>query len=311
MHKGLMVVGGIALASASAAIGWFGVQWLFQPDDTSASAESTEPAGPTTPLSYDLSQVLANGEDLFSPPQCGETWTSEVTPGNTVVPIVNVTTTDSGATANVAFTSDAEGVTAFLAQTGQLIVTRDDVVVTPNWGSEFVPELYMTTGDTQTAPGPDLEMTGASLCDVADELNSILADIDWENSTQEEIDAQYAKAAEFEAEHETLPAGDYKVYAWSPIIRGEQAAVARTLFEEGVTDVSLLQYTAGYSALSEDERIQPYCDEAETPDGGTELLCDVPQDVLIEVLERDVPESYIVDAEPAVAISEAFAFTIE
>ncbi|MDE0571849.1 hypothetical protein ON058_00270 [Demequina sp. B12] len=307
-----MVVGAVAIAGASAAVGWFGVKWLFAPEDTAASGDpTTAPAGPTVPLTFDLAQVVADGQELFTPPACGEEWTAQVTPGNQITPIVEVENSASGASARVAFTSESDGISAFLAQSGGIIVTRDDVVVTPNWGTEFVPQLFITAGTSPSTPGPDLDMTGASLCDIADELNSILSEFNWEDATQEEIDAQYAIAAEFEAEHQDLPAGNYKVYAWSPIIMGEPAASARVLAEEGITDLALLQYTAGYSPLASDERIAPYCDENDTPDGGTELLCDVPQDVLMEVLERDVPESYIVDAEPTIAISEAYEFTVE
>ncbi|WP_061961527.1 hypothetical protein [Demequina flava] len=309
MNKALMVVGAVAIAGASAAVGWYGVKYLFAPDETDASAGG-EPAGATVPLTFDLSQVAAEGADLFTPPACGEEWTAQATRGNHVMPVVDVATDDDGASVHVAFTSDLEGVTAFLAQEGQVIVTRDDVVVTPDWGTEFAPELFVTTEDHDTAPGATLQMSGASLCDVAGDLDAILGDFDWENATEDEIAAQYEKAAEFEQENQALPAGEYKVYAWTPIIVGEQAAVARKLAEEGITDLALLQYTAGYSPLADDPAIQPYCSENETPDGGTELLCDVPQDVLMELLERDVPESYIVDDEPVVAISEAFTFTV-
>ncbi|WP_062077595.1 hypothetical protein [Demequina globuliformis] len=311
MNKGLMAVGAVALAGASAAVGWFGVQFLFAPESSDTAAEGSDaPSGATVPLTFDLAQVVEHGDGLFTPPACGETWSAEPTPGNGVMPVVEVTQNDSGASARVAFTSQSEGITAFLAQEGQVVVTRDDVVVTPDWGSEFAPELFITTDEVTAAPGAQLDMSGASLCDVASELDSILSDFDWENATEDEINAQYEKAAQFEQDNADLPAGEYKVYAWSPIIMGEQAAVARKLAEEGITDLALLQYTAGYSPIAQDERIQPYCEENETPEGTTELLCDVPQEVLLEVLERDVPESYIVDNEPTVAISEAFSFTV-
>ncbi|WP_084079244.1 hypothetical protein [Demequina sp. NBRC 110057] len=310
MHKGLMVVGAIAVAGASAAVGWYGVKWLVQPE---ASAEpGTSPVSASTvSLSYDLDSIEEQAAGLFEPPACGETWTADAASANGVSVAANVDTTDGSATASVSFTVDSSDITAFLAQQGQLIVTRDDVVVTPDWGSEFVPQLFMATSETPAAGSSTYDITGASLCDVAGELSALWDDFDWDNATDEEIAARYDEVAAFEDEHATLPAGEYKVYAWSPIIQGTSAAVARVLTEEGLTDLSLLQYTAGYSSISDDERIAPYCEESETPDGNTEKLCDVPQDVLTEVLTRDVPESYVTDAEPTVAISEAFSFTVE
>lgn len=310
MHKGLMVVGAIAVAGASAAVGWYGVKWLVSSDQPAAEPSAT-PTGATTELAYDVSAISKQASGLFEPPACGDTWTSPATPANGVIPVVSVETMDGAASARVAFTSQSDGVTAFLAQQGQLIVTRDDVVVTPEWGSEFVPQLFMTTPDVPSAQSDPYAITGASLCDVADELSALWDDFDWDNATDEEITSRYDEVAAFEDEHASLPAGEYKVYAWSPIIQGEAAAIARTLTEEGLTDLSLLQYTAGYSAIADDDRIAPYCTESDTPDGGTELLCDVPQDVLTEVLTREVPESYVVDSTPTVAVSEAFSFTVE
>ncbi len=311
MHKGLMVVGAITVAGASAAVGWFGVKWLVSSDAPSAAAPSETPAGATVELAYDLEDIESAADGLFTPPACGETWTAEPQSAHGIIPVVTVESADGAAAARVAFTSEAEGITAFLAQQGQLIVTRDDVVVTPEWGSEFVPELIMTAGETPSAQSDSYAITGSSLCDVADEMSALWDDFDWDNATDEEITERYEEVAAFESEHAELPAGEYKVYAWSPVIQGEAAAIARELTEEGLTDLALLQYTAGYSAIAGDERIAPYCEESETPDGQTELLCDVPQDVLTDVLTRDVPESYVVDAAPTVAISEAFTFTVE
>lgn len=305
-----MVVGAIAVAGASAAVGWYGVKWLVSSDGEPAPGTSSVEAS-TVSLSYDLDAIESQAAGLFEPPACGDTWTGDAAAANGVSPVVEVATADGAASATMSFTVESSTITAFLAQQGQLIVTRDDVVVTPDWGSEFVPQLFMATSDVPAAGSGSYDITGASLCDVAGELSALWDDFDWDGATDEEIAERYEEVAAFEDEHATLPAGEYKVYAWSPIIQGEPAAIARALTEEGLTDLSLLQYTAGYSGIANDERIAPYCEESETPDGGTEKLCDVPQDVLTTVLTRDVPESYVVDAAPTVAISEAFSFTVE
>lgn len=308
-----MAVGAVAIAGLSAAVGWYGVQLLTGEGEAPVAEPSSTPTAdlPTVPLTFDLTEVESQASGLFNPPACGEEWSAEATAANGVIPEVDVTRGEMSASATVTFTSEDEALTAFLAQEGQLIITRDGVVVTPDWGSEFVPDLFVTSTDT-TAPSSDsIEFTGATLCDTAAELSAIWDDFDWSGATEEQIASRQQEAEDFEAANADLPPGDYEVYAWTPVILGEPAAAARALAEEGVTGLAYLQYTAGYSAIRDDPRIDNHCEESETPDGQSEMLCDVPQDVLAEVLTRDVPEHYVVDAPAAVAISEPATFTVE
>ncbi len=308
-----MAVGAIAIAGLSAAVGWYGVQLLTGGGETPVAEPSSSPTTDraTVPLTFDLAEVESQANGLFEPPACGDTWSAEATAANGVIPEVEVTRNAMSASATVTFTSEDEALIAFLAQEGQLIITRDGVVVTPDWGSEFVPDLFVTSTDT-TAPSSDsIEFTGATLCDTAAELSAIWDDFEWSSATEEQIAARQQEAEDFEAANADLPPGDYEVYAWTPVILGEPAAAARALAEEGVTGLAYLQYTAGYSAIRDDPRIADHCEESETPDGQSERLCDVPQDVLADVLTRDVPEHYVVDAPAAVAISEPATFTVE
>ena len=313
MNKGLMAVGAVAIAGLSAAIGWYGVKLLVPADEQAVAEPTGTPTADvdTVPLTFDLAAVEQQASGLFTPPACGEEWSSEPVEANGVIPVVEAMTTQGGASVTTSFQNASTETKAFLAQEGQLIVTRDGVVVTPDWGSEFVPDLYVTTSDASAPTSDTVDFSGAALCDVAGELSAIWDDFDWSSATEEEIAARQQEAEDFEAEHQDLPPGEYQVYAWSPIILGESAAAARALVEEGITDLAYLQYTAGYSPLRDDPRIAEHCEESETPDGQTELLCDVPQDVLTEVLRRDVPTYYVVEAEPAIAISEAATFTVE
>ncbi|MFW7413920.1 hypothetical protein [Demequina sp. SO4-18] len=313
MNKGLMAVSAVAIAGLSAAVGWYGVQFLTSNSETPAAGPSVPPASDveTVPVTFNLDDVEAQASGLFTPPECGAEWSAEPTAANGVIPEVEVTQGSVRASATVTFTSDDDELTAFLAQEGQLIITRDGVVVTPDWGTEFVPDLFVTATDT-TAPSSDsIEFTGATLCDTAAELSAIWDDFEWSGASEEQIAERQQEAEDFEAENSDLPPGDYEVYAWTPVILGEPAAAARALAEEGVSGLAYLQYTAGYSVLQDDPRIADHCEEASTPDGQTELLCDVPQDVLTEVLTRDVPAHYIVDAPADVAISEPATFTVE
>lgn len=314
MNKGLMAVGALAIAGASAAIGWYGVKLLVEPDAQPGAqpvATPTEDAADTVPVTFDVESIESQGAGLFTPPACGEEWSSEPAPANGVVPQVELAHNATGATASVSFVTTQEQALAFLAQEGQLIVTRDGVVVTPDWGSEFVPEYRVASPEGPSTSTSTVDFSGASLCDVAAELSALWDDFDWESATDEQIAQRQAEAEEFENDNRDLPAGEYKVYAWTPVILGESAAAARALIEEGFTDLAYLQYTAGYSPLADSPEIADHCEESEAPDGSTELLCDVPQEVLTGLLQRDVPAYYVVDAEPAVAISEAATFTIE
>ncbi|GMA35269.1 hypothetical protein [Demequina litorisediminis] len=67
MHKGLMVVGAIAVAGASAAVGWYGVKWLVSSDGEPAPGTSAVEAS-TVSLSYDLDAIESQAAGLFEPP---------------------------------------------------------------------------------------------------------------------------------------------------------------------------------------------------------------------------------------------------
>ncbi len=308
-----MAVGAVAIAGLSAAVGWYGVK-LLTADAASPSHDPSAPAtadGPTVSLTFNLTEVEEEAAGLFTPPACGAAWSAEPTVANGVIPEVAVTLQEMSASATVTFTSEDDALTAFLAQEGQLIITRDGVVVTPDWGSEFVPDLFVTSTDTAAPTSDSIEFTGATLCDTAAELSAIWDDFEWSGASDEEIGARQQEAADFERENSDLPPGDYEVYAWTPVIQGEPAAAARALLNEGMTGLAYLQYTAGYSSIKDDPRIADHCRASETPDGQDEMLCDVPQDVLAEVLTRDVPKHYVVDNPAAVAISQPATFTIE
>ncbi|WP_084038758.1 hypothetical protein [Demequina sp. NBRC 110053] len=312
MNKGLLAVGAVALAGLSAAVGWYGVQFLTSSEGEAAGEPSASPSAPaqTVAVTFDVGEIEAEAGGLFTPPECGEEWSADPATAHGISPQVTVESDQTGASATVSFVTDADQATAFLAQQGQLIVTRDGVVVTPDWGNEFVPAYAVASPEGASPAGEPLDFTGASLCDVSAQMSAIWEGFDWATATEEEVAERQAAAAAFEDENADLPAGEYKVYAWTPVILGEPAAAARALIEEGFTDLAYLQYTAGYSPLAGAQELEPYCSESQTQ-GGTEMLCDVPQEVLTELLEREVPAHYVVEAAPAIAISEAATFTIE
>ncbi|WP_296666654.1 hypothetical protein [Demequina sp.] len=319
MRKILLVVAAVTIALASAAAGWFGVKaWrASQPEPTPVpSASASVPAtGETVSLTFRLSEVDASAANLFEPPECGAVWTPPSGAANGVSPKADATLRQASGVDTVTvvpgYTTDTAGL-GFLASEGSFIVTRDDVVVSPDWGAEFVPEYYVAMPGETTLTQSNVDVTGSTLCDVSEELAAIWDGFDWSAASEEEIAAKQAETDAFNESHRELSPGTYRVYQWSPIILGEPAAIARVLAEEGITGLAGLQYSAGYTALYEDPRIQEHCVDQSDADGN--LLsrnCDVPEDVLAEVLTRDVPVEYIADVPPAVAFSVAAEFTVE
>lgn len=319
MRKILLAIAALAIAVASAAAGWYGVRaWQSSQSaepSPSPSATSGPTSGETVSLTFRASEVEESVRDLFTAPACGDTWTPDSGAANGVEPKLDASLRQVAGVDTVTvvpgYTTDTAGI-GFLASEGEIIVTRDDVVVTPSWGADFVPEYYVATRGETTLTQNNVEFTGSTLCDVADELNAIWEGFDWSTATDAEVAEKQAETEAFNAAHASLPPGDYKVYQWSPIILGEPAALARVLAEEGVTDIATLQYTIGYSPLADDPRVTEYCTDQVDADGNlVSRTCDVPEDVLAEVLTRDVPVEYVADVPPAVAFSVAAEFTVE
>ncbi|WP_062465182.1 hypothetical protein [Demequina soli] len=318
MRKFLLALAATVIAVASAAAGWFGVKaWKTSQDAPAPSASSVTQAtsGETKAVTFRLSEVDKSVEGLFTSPQCGDTWTPPSQEANGVLPKVDASLRQVSGVDTVSvvpgYTTETAGL-GFLASEGNIIVTRDDVVVTPDWGADFVPNYYVVTPGETTLTQNNVEFTGSTLCDVADELNAIWQGFDWSTATDAEIAAKQAETQQFNEDHKSLAPGHYKVYQWSPIILGEPAAIARVLAGEGITGLAGLQYNAGYTALYDDPRIAAHCTDQTDADGNLlERSCDVPEDVLAEVLQRQVPVEYIADVPPAVAFSVAAEFDVK
>lgn len=320
MPKALKIVAALMVALASAAIGWFGVKW-YQGTRPPAEPSPIASPSPTTSdvayvrLTFILDDVAAQVGDMVPHPQCGDTWTGELTTANGVeisanAQVENVEGIDYlNVTASYATTS--QDPVAFLGTEGHFIITRDDVVVSPDWGAEYVPQYFVAIPGSATQAGDGVGLTGPTLCDVADQLAEIWAGVDFETATAEDIAAAQEASEEFNRLNALLPSGEYKIYAVAPIVLGEPAAIARALSEEGVDNIGTLTYSIGDSPLGRDERLDPYCTDELDVDGDVVARnCDVPQDVLADVIARDVPQAYVVDGPPAVAISKPVTITI-
>ncbi|WP_062211045.1 hypothetical protein [Demequina oxidasica] len=322
MPKPLIIVAAVLVACVSAAAGWFGVkawrdsQTVAAPVTTPSPPPSATPGDDTVSLTFDVGAINFSVADLHSVPQCGETYAPEKHIANEIEARVDgAVMLDDGLEtleANPGFRVTGDEARAFLAGEGTVVVTRDDVVVSPDWGAEFVPEYYVAEPNNTTYTEGKVSMNGAELCDVADDLSAIWDDIDWATATEAEIAVAQEKATAFKEEHKDLPAGEYKIYMLSPVILGEPAAIARVLTEEGISGLATLQYTIAYSSLAEDPEVKQYCDTLTDADGNpTEVQCDVPVNALLELLRRDVPVSYIVEGDPEEAISDAYSLTVD
>jgi len=318
--KALKIVAGLMVALASAAIGWFGVKWYQDSRPAAPQVPSATPSSTTSAIAYvhltlDLTGVTSEVSDLLPHPQCGDEWGMEPASANGVTLAADAQTVTDGdvdrLTIGAAFGTQGDDPVAFLGAESAYIVTRDGKVVSPDWGAEYVPQYFVAVPGSTTPAGEGVTLTGPTLCDVADQLSQIWADVDFATATEDDIAAAQAATDAFNAAHASLPPGEYKVYAVAPIVLGEQAAIARALSEEGVNNIGTLAYSIGDSVLGDDPRLDPYCTD-ETDGTGTVVArnCDVPQDVLAEVLTRDVPRAYVVDGAPALAVSEPVTITI-
>jgi hypothetical protein len=318
--RALKIAAALMVALASAAIGWFGVKWW---QDSHVVAEPTHSASPTPSttdiayvhLTFDLGKVSEAANAVMQHPECGDTWEGDPTSANGVVLTADATldSTDGVDTLTIgaAYTPEGQDPVAFVGAEGYYIVTRDGVVVSPDWGGEYVPQYYVAIPGSKTSAGEGVALTGPTLCDVADELAEIWANVDFDTATPEDIQAAQDATDAFNAKHAALPAGEYKIYAVAPIIVGEPAAIARALNDEGVNNIGTLSYSIGETPLADDPRLDPYCTDRSSGEGDATLrVCDVPQDVLSDVLARDVPQEYVVDGKPALAISKPVTITI-
>ena len=321
MPKALKIVAALMVALASAAIGWFGVKW-YQDSRPIAAPSNTASPSPTASdieyvrLTFSVDAVTQEVEGLLPRPECGAEWSGESTAANgvTLQLTAGLETTGDGdhITISSSFVPAGADPVAFLGAEGDYIVTRDGVVVSPDWGAEYVPQYYVVSQGTETAAGDGVTLTGPTLCDVADELAEIWANVDFATASDEDIAAAQAASDAFNEAHASLAPGEYKIYAVAPVMLGEPAAIARALSGEGITNIGTLSYSIGDSPLGDDERIADYCeDERDAAGNVVARNCNVPSEVLEEVLARDVPAAYVVDGAPALAVSEPITIVVE
>ncbi|MGC4175559.1 hypothetical protein [Demequina sp.] len=320
MPKALKIAAALMVALASAAIGWFGVKWWQDSRDVAAPSLSPTPSASASDIAYvhltfDLDAVVEQASGLVERPACGDEWAGAPAVANGVLITADVEQTQENGVDALAigsyFTPEGQDPVAFLGAEGYYVVTRDGKVVSPDWGAEYVPQYYVAIPGSKTLAGEGVSLTGPTLCDVADELAEIWAGIDFGTATDEEIQAAQEATEAFNEANAALPSGKYEIWAVAPVLLGEEAAIARALSDEGVSNIGTLSYSIGSSPLRDDPRLADYCtDELDENGEAVARNCDVPADVLKEVLARDVPQVYVVEGPAALAVSEPVAIEI-
>ena len=193
MPKALKIVAAVMVALASATIGWFGVKWYQDSRPAAAPSPSASPTPTTTAVAYvhltfNLDEVSSQVTDLIPHPQCGDKWSEDAAVVNGVKLSADADVkTVSGAdhlTMTSGFTPAGQEPVAFLGAEGDYIVTRDGVVVSPDWSAEYVPQYYVAAPGSVTPAGDGVTLTGPTLCDVADQLGAIWADVDFATATR-------------------------------------------------------------------------------------------------------------------------------
>lgn len=193
-----------------------------------------------------------------------------------------------------------------LASGTSFVVTRNDVVVYTQAMPDASVDLFTSGMRNAAAMGIDR----SSLCDAQEAWQAKYGNIDWDALTQEEQEALSLEMTAFREQLGAMEPGTYKVYLVTPLVFGEQAALAQQFALDGVDGLSTLEYNIAYTPLAADPRVAPYCSVAVGLDG-SERTCDVPADVLSEVLTLDLDPATIVDVAPGMGISAPLEFEVE
>ena len=208
-----------------------------------------------------------------------------------------------------AFTSTNEERSSVLAGQGNFVVTLDDEVVFVSGEEYNGVDVYVVNYTSGNNGGAGLSRS--NLCDAreaSEEFEKQFADIDWATITPEDQARVDEAWEEFQKEWSVFPSGTYKIYQVSPIVFGEQLALAQAFLQEGIGSVNGLEYDISWSDLSRDPLIAPYC--TGSWDVG-DWQCDPPADVLKKALTREVDPATIDHTEGGLAISEPLEYVVE
>jgi hypothetical protein len=302
---------GTVAAVAIGAVAYGAVRYLPTASDTAQTpTASASPSATTVSVTWNPGPDIKTALTGFALPECGDTYAPAAQAVGGVTPRPSIDWESDPDTGTMAILQDAftgeSGAPGFvLAGSSTFVVTLDDAVVYAVQGDNTSAGGFGVNTPTVNAGGYGL--SGVDLCTVDDAKATFQkrwGDFDWENATQDQLDAYSAAWRKFAKKHSALLAGTYKVYQISPLVFGEQAALGQVFFAEGL-DLHSLSQDISWTDLADDPRVSPYC--TGDPDLGT-WECTPPPDVLREVLTRDVDPSSVIDTAPGLGISAPLVY---
>jgi hypothetical protein len=309
--------GTTAAVAAVAVAGWFGLNHL---PTLGTSAEAPTASGSASPdvlkVTWNPMPEAQKALGGFTFPKCGDEYTPDAQSVNGITPLPSVHIEDFEGSdpfimISPTFVSDDADPAQVLAGGSTYVVTLDDKVVLTTNETDANLDLFTANNPVSNNGIGGMGLTRSSLCDVEEkreEFGKSLDEPDWATATQEEMDA-YSKAwQDFDESLGDFPAGTYRVYQISPIVFGEQLALAQVFASEQLTNLSSLMYDISYTNLAQDPRVSPYC----SGDWNVgDWHCEPPPDVLKEVLTREVDPGAIDDVPPGLGISEPLEQVVE
>jgi len=255
----------------------------------------------------------------FEFPQCGDEFAPAAQGVSDVTAVASLDVYDDDANMGpwillgANFESTNKQRPAVLAGQGSFVITLDDEVVYVSGADYNGVELVVVNRIGASNGGAGLSRS--NLCDAREareeferEFDERFEDLDWENITADEqakVDEAWAK---FEKKWSVFPSGTYKIYQVSPIVFGEQLALAQAFLQEGIDSVNGLEYDISWSELSRDPLVSAYC--TGSWDAG-DWQCDPPADVLKKALTREIDPEAIDLTEGGVAISEPLEYVVD
>jgi len=206
------------------------------------------------------------------------------------------------------FATDSGEVRNVLSGAGGFVVTLNDLVMFTT-GSEYNgTNLFLANG---SGGNGGAGLNRMNFCDTVEEraaLEKEFADLDWATATQEDQEEYDRAWKDLAKQIGDFPPGTYKIYQVSPVIFGEQAALAAVFAQEGLGDISSLEFNISWSELSRDPSMAPYCI------GSWDLgdwQCTPPPEVVEALLTREIDPTTIEEAEGGLVISEPFEYVVD
>lgn len=271
----------------------------------------------TISVTWDPTAAIADATAGFHVPKCGDAWAPTPTSvgGVTLAPQAQYWPLDGDGrdSVSVATSLHSDGPPVkFLADTYAYVITHEGVVV----AAALTFENLDLTGASSEA-STQATMFASDLCAAQDaaaeawrsvglEPNATDAMTDAQKAAiQPQLDDMHAQLEQIRKDYKALPSGTYQVYAVTPIVFGEQLAAAQAIAATGYFNPGYINTDIGSTVFRNDPRISPYCSSL---DGSG--FCDVPQDVLREVLTFTVDEASVDTTPSGVAISEPVTVTV-